>query len=469
MVAATALRLEVLMTRSNSTAEWQALDAAHYLHPFTDHKSLKVEKSRIVTRGQGVYIWDSEGNKILDGMAGLWCVNVGYGRAELVEAATRQLETLPFYNSFFKTATPPAVELADRLTRLAGPGFPEVFFANSGSEAIDTCIRMVRHFWALEGKPEKRVVISRTYAYHGSTVAAASAGGLDDMHAQAGDMPGFSQIMPPYWHGLGGDMTPEDFGRFAAQELEKRILELGADKVAAFFAEPIQGSGGVIIPPESYWPEIQRICRAHDILLVADEVICGFGRTGHWFGKDRFGFEPDLMATAKGITSGYLPLSAVLVGTRVSDTLVEKGGEFYHGFTYSGHPVACAVALANLDIIEREGLVERAGSQGAKLLASLQAALADHPLVGEVRGTGLIGAIELVADKARRKAFPSERGVGMSCRNHCFDTGLVMRAVRDTMVFAPPFTITDAEIAEFTQLAVRAIDLTWRDVEQEPG
>jgi putrescine aminotransferase len=264
-------------------------------------------------------------------------------------------------------------------------------------------------------------------------------------------------------------MTPEDFGRYAAQELEKRILELGADKVAAFIGEPIQGSGGVIIPPETYWPEIQRICRAHDILLIADEVICGFGRTGHWFGKDRFGFEPDLMATAKGITSGYVPLSAVLVGTRVAEALIEKGGEFYHGFTYSGHPVACAVALANLDIIENEGLVERAATQGAKLLASLQAALGDHPLVGEVRGTGLIGGIELVADKARRKAFPSDRGVGMTCRNHCFETGLVMRAVRDTMVFAPPLTITDAEIAEFTALAVRAIDLTWRDIAQEPG
>ena len=469
MAMAIALRQGKLMTRSNSTAEWQALDAAHYLHPFTDHKSLRAEKSRIITRGEGVHIWDSEGNKILDGMAGLWCVNVGYGRKELVEAATRQLETLPFYNSFFKTATPPAIELADRLSKLAGPGFPDVFFANSGSEAIDTIIRMTRHFWALEGKPEKRVIISRKYAYHGSTIAGASAGGLEDMHAQAGDMPGFTQIMAPYWYGLGGDMTPEDFGRSAARELEKRILELGADKIAAFIGEPIQGSGGVIIPPESYWPEIQRICRAHDILLIADEVICGFGRTGHWFGKDRFGFEPDLMATAKGITSGYVPLSAVLVGTRVAEALIEKGGEFYHGFTYSGHPVACAVALANLDIIEREGLVERAGIQGAKLLASLQAALGDHPLVGEVRGTGLIGGIELVADKARRKAFPSERGVGMTCRNHCFETGLVMRAVRDTMVFAPPFTITDAEIAEFTELAVRAIDLTWRDVEQEPG
>ena len=453
----------------HTTAEWQALDAAHYLHPFTDHKSLKAEKSRIITRADGVYIWDSDGHKILDGMSGLWCVNVGYGRRELVEAAARQMETLPFYNSFFKTATPPAIELAGLLSHLAGPGFPQVFFANSGSEAIDTIIRMVRHFWALEGKPAKRTIISRHYAYHGSTVAGASAGGLVDMHNQAGDMPGFSQIMPPYWYGLGGDMDPAEFGRVAARELEKRILELGPETIGAFIGEPIQGSGGVIIPAETYWQEIQLICRQYDILLVADEVICGFGRTGHWFGKDRFDFEPDLMAVAKGITSGYLPLSAVLVGDRVAGTLIEQGGEFNHGFTYSGHPVACAVALANLGIIEREGLVGRAATQGAKLLQRLTEALADHPLVGEIRGTGLIGAIELVADKERRKFFPGERRVGLACRNHCFETGLVMRAVRDTMVFAPPLTISDAEIEEFAGLAARAIDLTWRGLAQAPG
>jgi putrescine aminotransferase len=289
------------------------------------------------------------------------------------------------------------------------------------------------------------------------------------MHRQAADLPGFSQIMPPYWYALGGDMAPEDFGRVAARELEKRILELGPENVAAFIGEPIQGSGGVIIPPETYWPEIQRICREYDILLVADEVICGFGRTGHWFGAHRFGFQPDLIAAAKGITSGYLPLSAVLVGDRVAETLIEKGGEFYHGFTYSGHPASCAVALANLDIIEREGLVERSAVQGAKLLSRLREALADHPLVGEIRGAGLIGAIELVADKERRRTFPGERRVGPTCRNHCFEAGLVMRAVRDTMVFAPPLTISDAEIEEFARLAARAIDLTWKDVEQEPG
>jgi putrescine aminotransferase len=452
------------MTAERSTAAWQALDAAHYLHPFTDHKTLKAAGSRIIARGAGVHVWDSEGNRLLDGMAGLWCVNVGYGRRELAAAAARQLETLSFYNSFFKTATLPAIELADRLSTLAGPGFGQVFFANSGSEAIETAIRLVRHFWALAGRPEKQTIISRHMAYHGSTIAAGAAGGSDDMHRQAASLPGFSHVMAPYWYGLGGGLSPAEFGRVAASALERRILELGPETIAAFIGEPIQGSGGVIIPPETYWPEVERICRAYDILLVADEVICGFGRLGSWFGAQHFAFRPDLMTVAKGLTSGYLPLSAVLVGDRVAETLIEHGGEFHHGFTYSGHPASCAVALANLDIIEREGLLARAVAQGGALRQRLHAALDDHPLVGEIRGVGLIGAIELVADKAARHPFPSERKVGQLCRDHCFETGLVMRAVRDTMVFAPPLIIGDDDIEEFVRLAVRAIDLTWSDL-----
>ena len=452
------------MSAARTTVEWKDLDAAHFLHPFTDHKQLHIEKSRIITRAEGLYLWDSEGEKIFDGMAGLWCAAVGYGRPELAEAAARQMNELPYYNAFFKTATAPAIELATRLSGLVGPSFKHAFFACSGSEAVDTMIRMVRQYWNLKGKPGKQVIISRDYAYHGSTVAAAAAGGMEDMHKQAANLPGFTQVMAPYWYGNGGDTDPAEFGRFAARELERRILELGAENVAAFFGEPIQGAGGVIIPPESYWPEVERICREHDILLVADEVICGFGRTGKWFGSHRFGITPDLMSLAKGLTSGYLPLSAVMVGDRVADVLIGEGGEFYHGFTYSGHPVACAVALANLDIIEREGLVDRAAIQGEKLQAKLQAALGDHPLVGEIRGIGLIGAIELVADKAARKRFPSSQGVGMTCRNHCFGTNLIMRAVRDTMVFAPALTINDDQLDEFVGRAVHAIDLTWKDV-----
>jgi putrescine aminotransferase len=447
-----------------TTAEWKSLDAAHFLHPFTDHKQLHQETSRIITRADGMYLWDSEGHKILDGMAGLWCTAVGYGRKELAEAAATQMQQLPYYNAFFKTATMPAIELAARLTKLVGRDMNHVFYATSGSEAVDTIIRLSRHYWSLKGQPSKKYIISRTHGYHGSTVAGASCGGMPDMHRQAGDLPYFSQVMPPYWYGLGGDLEPAEFGRLAAKALEDRIIELGAENVAAFIGEPIQGAGGVIIPPDSYWPEVQRICREHDILLIADEVICGFGRTGQWFGSQTFNIKPDLMSLAKGLTSGYIPLSAVMVGDRVATTLIEEGGEFNHGFTYSGHPVACAVALANLDIIEREQLVPHAATQGATLFAKLQDTLGDHPLVGEVRMTGLIGAIELVQNKATRQFFPSSLGVGTRCRNNCFGNNLVMRAVRDTMVFSPPLIINDAQIDEFAKLALRAIDVTYTEL-----
>ncbi len=450
--------------QSRTTAEWKALDSAHFLHPFTDHKSLRQETSRIITHGEGMYLWDSEGVKILDCMAGLWCVAVGYGRRELADAASAQMMQLPYYNAFFKTATPPAIELASRLSGLVGHGMRHAFFATSGSEALDSIIRLARHYWALKGKPAKKYIISRQYGYHGSTIAGASAGGMSDMHRQGGDLPGFTQVMPPYWYGYGGDLSEAEFGLVAARALEQRILELGAENVAAFIGEPIQGAGGVLIPPDTYWPEVQRICREHDVLLAADEVICGFGRTGQWFGCDAYAIEPDLMSLAKGITSGYIPLSAIMVGDRVADVLIEEGGEFHHGFTYSGHPVSCAVALANLDIIENESLVAHASHQGEKLLTQLQAALGDHPLVGQIRMKGLIGAIELVRDKDTRAFFPPDRGVGMICRNHCLANNLVMRAVRDSMVFAPALVIGDSEIAEMVRLATRAIELTWRDV-----
>lgn len=452
---------------SRSTTEWQALDAAHFLHPFTDHKALHAEKSRIISRAEGVYLWDSEGNKILDGMAGLWCTAVGYGRGELADAAAAQMRELSYYNAFFKTATMPAIELATRLAKLNGLGMEQVFFASSGSEAVDTILRLARHYWILKGKPTKRIIISREYGYHGSTMAGASAGGMVDMHRQAGDLPGFTQVMPPYWYGYGGDMDPAEFGLKAARAIEARILEVGPENVAAFIGEPIQGAGGVIIPPDSYWPEVQRICTEYDILLIADEVISGFGRTGKWFGSNSFNIKPDLMSTAKALTSGYIPLSAVLVGDRVAETLIDDGGEFYHGFTYSGHPVACAVALANLDIIENERLVEASAVKGAALQAKLKAALGDNPLVGEVRGRGLIGAIELVADKKRRQFFPESLGVGMTCRNHCFKNGLVMRAVRDTMVFSPPLSISDDEIDRFVELVARAVEQTFDEVRGE--
>jgi len=451
----------------NSTAQWRASDIRHHLHPFTDTGALaEAGGSRIITKAQGAWLEDSEGNRILDGMAGLWCVNVGYGRKELAEAAYRQMLELPYYNTFFNTATPPPIELSEKLAELAPGDLNHAFFASSGSEANDTVVRLVRHYWNLMGRPGKKTFISREHAYHGSTMASASLGGMDAMHGQADlPLPGFAHVMPPYWYDYGDDLSAADFGLAAAKAVEDKILELGAENVAAFIGEPIQGAGGVIVPPETYWPEIQRICRQHEVLLIADEVICGFGRTGHWFGSELFGIEADIMPIAKGLTSGYLPLSAVMVSDRLAKDLIEKGGEFYHGFTYSGHPVACAVALENIRIIEQEGLVERVRDDtGPYLQTTLRDALADHPLVGEVRGVGLIGAIELVEDRASRKHFEPLGRVGGICRDHCFANELIMRAVRDAMVFSPPLTLSHEEIDELVKRVKLCIDLTAKDV-----
>ncbi|HEY5701315.1 MAG TPA: aspartate aminotransferase family protein, partial [Gammaproteobacteria bacterium] len=430
-------------THNRPTAEWQRLDIAHHLHPFTDYKVLSKKGSRIITRAEGVYVWDSEGNKILDGMAGLWCVNLGYGRRELVEAGCRQLESLPFYNNFFQTTHPPAVDLATLLAEVAPKHLNHTFFTNSGSEANDTVVRLARHYWALKGKPWRQVIISRENAYHGSTVAGASLGGMKPMHAQGGlPIPGIAHIEQPYWYKHGGTLTPEEFGLKAARALEKKIAELGPDNVAAFIAEPVQGAGGVIVPPDSYWPEISRICNKHDILLVVDEVICGFGRTGKWFGSNYFGLEPDLMPVAKGLSSGYLPIGGVMVSDRVVDVLEDKGGEFFHGYTYSGHPVAAAVAAENIRILRDEGVVERVDNKTAPYFQKRLRELADHPLVGDIRGIGLLGGIELVSNKQTRKGFENAGSVGLRCREHCFDNGLVMRSVGETMILSPPLIIS---------------------------
>ena len=444
-----------------TTADWQSLDRRHYLHPFTDYKALHAKGARVIVKAEGCYLYDSEGQRILDGMAGLWCVNVGYGRRELAEAAYRQLLELPYYNSFFQTAHPPAIELARQLVDLTPPQFNRVFFTGSGSEGNDTVVRLVRRYWDLLGQPDRKVIISRRNAYHGSTMAGASLGGMAFMHEQGGlPIPDIVHIAQPYWYGEGGDRSPAEFGLEAARELEKKILELGVNRVAAFIGEPIQGAGGVIIPPDTYWPEIQKICDRYGILLVADEVICGFGRTGHWFGSNLYGLRPDLMTIAKGLPSGYLPIGGVMVGDRVADVLIDKGGEFAHGYTYSGHPAACAVASANLTILQQENLVSRTRDETGPHLAARWRQIAEHPLVGEARSVGLIGALELVRDKATRRFFDPRGEVGTICRDFCFQNGLIMRAVRDTMIIAPPLVISREQIDELAEKAWRCLDLT---------
>ncbi|ROL95831.1 aspartate aminotransferase family protein [Pseudomonas protegens] len=448
------------MTHKNpQTREWQTLSSDHHLAPFSDFKQLKEKGPRIITHAKGVYLWDSEGNQILDGMAGLWCVAIGYGRDELAEAASKQMRELPYYNLFFQTAHPPVLELSKAIADVAPEGMNHVFFTGSGSEGNDTMLRMVRHYWAIKGQPNKKTIISRVNGYHGSTVAGASLGGMKYMHEQ-GDLPipGIVHIPQPYWFGEGGDMSPEEFGIWAANQLEEKILELGVDNVGAFIAEPIQGAGGVIVPPDSYWPRIKEILAKYDILFVADEVICGFGRTGEWFGSDFYDLKPDMMTIAKGLTSGYIPMGGLIVRDEVVAVLNE-GGDFNHGFTYSGHPVAAAVALENIRIMRDEKIIQRAHEKAAPYLQKRLRELSDHPLVGEVRGVGLLGAIELVKDKATRARYEG-RGVGMICRQFCFDNGLIMRAVGDTMIIAPPLVISEAEIDELVAKARKCLDLT---------
>ena len=451
----------------NTTADWQAADSAHHIHPFTDHAQLHKVGPRIITRAEGSYLFDSEGRKLLDAFAGLWCVNVGYGRKELAKVASDQMLELPYYNTFFKTSTPPAAELARVLAELAPNNLRHVFYGCSGSDANDSIVRMVRQYWNLMGKPAKKTIIGRVNGYHGSTMVAASVGGMSYMHANADlPLPGFAHIMQPYWYGDGGNMTPQEFGLKAARALEAKIEELGPEHCAAFIGEPIQGAGGVIVPPDSYWPEIQRICKKYDLLLIADEVICGFGRTGHWFASEMFGIKADFMTLAKGITSGYVPLSAVMIGDRVANALIDSG-DFSHGYTYSGHPVSCAVAIENIRILREEKIVERVHNETGPYLSKRLAELNDHPLVGETRVRGFMGAIELVKNKKTRETFEPQGEVGTICRDHCFNIGLVMRATRDTMLISPPLSWLKADIDEFMVLTRKALDLALADVKRQ--
>lgn len=451
------------------TAALRAADAAHHIHPFTDTKALNAEGSRIITHADGVWLTDSDGNRILDGMAGLWCVQVGHGRQEIADAVHRQMSELSYYNTFFKTTHPPAVALSEKLAELAPAHMNRVFYCSSGSEANDTVFRMARYYWDQMGKPEKKAIIGRWNGYHGSTLAGTSLGGMKAMHGQ-GDLPvpGVHHVDQPYWFGEGGDMSPEEFGAHVARKLAEKIDEIGEDKVAAFIAEPIQGAGGVIIPPDTYWPEIKKILAERDILLVVDEVICGFGRLGTWFGSDTYDLKPDLMPIAKGLTSGYLPMGGVLVSDRVAEGLIDKGGEFYHGYTYSGHPACAAAALANLEIMQREKLVDYVADDIGPYLQKRWTALGDHPLVGEARMKGLMGALELVPEKGNRaKKFANEGTVGTLCRDISFKNGMVMRGVRDSMIISPPLVLSHDEADQLVAIARKTLDDTYVELKRQ--
>ena len=449
------------------TAELQAIDAAHHMHPFTANGELANKGARIITRAKGVTLTDSEGNEILDAMAGLWCVNIGYGRDELADAAARQIRELPYYNTFFQTTHVPALALAKKLADLAPGDLNHVFFASSGSEANDTNLRMVRHYWTLKGKPEKSIIISRWNAYHGSSVGSGSLGGMKGIHAQGGmPIPDIHHIDQPHWYNEGGDQTPEEFGLERAQQLEKAILELGENRVAAFIAEPIQGAGGVIVPPSTYWPEIQRICDKYEILLIADEVICGFGRTGNWFGSQTVGIRPHIMTIAKGLSSGYAPIGGSIVCDEVASVI--GGDEFNHGYTYSGHPVAATIALENLRIMEDEDIVGHVRNVAGPYMKEKWESLTDHPLVGEAKIVGLMGSIALTPDKESRAEFASDAGtVGYICRERCFANNLVMRHVNDRMIISPPLVITPEQIDVLIERARKSLDECYAKIKED--
>ena len=443
-----------------STKTLRNLDRRQYLHPFTDFAAYRKSGGRIYARGDGVFVEDTEGNRLLDGMSGLWCVNLGYSQPKIVRAVAEQLERLPYYNSFFGCANDAAVELVAALLKVAPTGFGHVFLTNSGSEANDTNIRIVHRYFDLIGKPEKKIILSRENAYHGSTIGAASLGGMPDMRKQFTPLPYVHHVPQPYWFESDGDLSQEEFGLQAAQAVADKIDALGADRVAAFIGEPVQGAGGVVIPPSTYWPAVRRILDERDVLFISDEVICGFGRVGRWFAFEHFGTKPDLVAFAKGVTNGYQPLGGVIVGKRVAEVLTRDGGEFAHGFTYSGHPAACAAGTATLGLYEELGINDYVAQSIAPHWAALFAELSEHPIVGEARTMGMLGCLELVRDvPARARLEPGHRA-GLVCREAAVDSGLMVRAVRDSIISAPPLVCTKEELNLLFDRLVQALDRT---------
>jgi putrescine---pyruvate transaminase len=446
------------MPEGGTLEELQALDQAHHMHPFTAASAMRDAPPFVVDSAEGAYI-SGQGIKLLDMMAGLGCVNVGYGRKELADTAQRSMETLCYYHSFSAVSNPTAAALAGRLATLAPDGMNKVFFANSGSEANETVLKLINFYWRKKGQPEKRIIITRDYAYHGSTIATTALNGNPAMIEPFGlDESNVERVMAPFWYRHGGDHSPEEFGKIAAKAVEDKILEVGAENVAAMFIEPVQGTMGAIVPPDGYLAEVERICRAHDVLLVADEVVTGLGRTGHWFAQETLGFTADIMTLAKGLSSAYLPISAVIVHDSVAEVLEEGEHVFQHGFTTSAHPVAAAVALRNLDIIEDENLVGKIRDDlGPYFLKKLQE-LEDHPLVGEVRACGLFAGIELAKNKETREQYALELGVCDHIGQGALMRGLIVRPCGNVLVLCPPFIINHAEIDFTVDVLKQALD-----------
>lgn len=439
-------------------------DIRSVLHPYTNARAHEARGPTVIERGEGVYVYDTDGNRYIEGLAGLWSVAVGFGERRLVDAAISQLEKLPYYHTFTHKSHEPGIRLAEKLVELTPGNLSRVFFTNSGSEANDTVIKLLWFYNNAIGRPEKKKIISRVKAYHGVTVASGSLTGLPLNHRDF-DLP-IDGILhtscPHYYRYAQPEESEEDFASRLALELESLIEQEGSDTVAAFIAEPVMAAGGVIVPPETYWEKIQAVCRKHDVMIVADEVINGFGRTGAWFGSQRYGIEPDIMVLSKQLTSSYQPLAAVLMTDALYQAIADNSdrlGGLGHGFTASGHPVATAVALENLKIIEERNLVEHAASMGEALQEAL-GKYQDHPLVGEVRGVGLIAGVELVADKERKTPFNPLGRVGSFFFETAHEHGLIIRNIQDTIAFCPPLIITEQEIQDIADRFGRVLDIT---------
>ena len=439
-------------------------DIAFALHPYTNLKTHQQNGPLVITRGKGVRVYDEDGKEYIEGLAGLWCTALGYGQQRLVDAASKAMSRIPFYHQFNGKAHDIGIDLAEKLLSIAPVPMSKAFFANSGSEANDTVIKLVWYYWNAKGRPEKKKIISRIKGYHGVTVATASLTGLPHNHRDF-DLP-IARILhtdcPHHYRFAQDGESEEAFADRLAANLEKMIETEGPETVGAFIAEPVMGAGGVIVPPRTYFDKIQKVLKKHDILFIADEVICGFGRTGNMFGTQTYNLKPDMITVAKALSSAYLPISAVMVSEDIFQAMVsesEKIGTWAHGFTYSGHPVASAVALETLKIYQEMDIVAQVRSVMGRFQDGLRK-FADHPLVGEVRGVGLIAGVELVADKKTRKPFDAAQGVGAWCARRCEHHGMIVRALVDTIALCPPLVVTAADVDQIIAKLGLALDDT---------
>jgi adenosylmethionine-8-amino-7-oxononanoate aminotransferase len=436
-----------------------AIDHRHILHP--QHHPSEHVKPILWAKGEGIYLVAETGERTIDGLSGMWNVSLGHGRRELIEAATHQLQTLDFATAYAGSSHRPVIELSELLSEIVYPSIKAFYFTSGGGEATDTSIRTARYFWRAQGKPEKSKIIARKLSYHGSTVGSASATGVDEFSDVFGPrLPGFLHIESPYPYRFVNRDPAKTQGEAAADLLEEAILREGPDTVAAFIAEPVQGGGGgIIVPQADYFPRIREICDRYNVLLISDDVITGFGRTGRWFGLEHWGVNPDIVQFAKGITSGYIPLGGIGVSGRIKDVLdsAEPARRWWHGYTYSGHPVACAVAIATIGVLKKEGLVERTDKLGTRFLERLRTALAGHPNIGEVRGQGLLAGIEFVADRATKATFPGALNVGTRIKAELFARGLCTRVLSDVVCLAPPLIATEQELDRIADIVIATL------------